>query len=103
MIMEWLSHDTEEKKDYFSLQSIFLLSIATSIDALAAGISFSLMNVDIFFAVAIIGLITMVLCYIWVVLAKKFSENIGSRAEIFGGIILICIGLKILIEHVFFS
>lgn len=64
MIREAFSADDEEKKDYFSLHSLMTLGVATSIDALAVGISFSLIPVDITLAVVLIGLITFLLCFI---------------------------------------
>ncbi len=101
MIREAFSADDEEKKDYFSLHSLMTLGVATSIDALAVGISFSLIPVDITLAVVLIGLITFLLCFIWVYIGKKFGHTLWNKAEIIGGLILIGIGTKILTEHIF--
>lgn len=64
MIKEALSPDEEEKRDYFSLRSLMTLGVATSIDALAIGISFALLPVDISLAVVLIGLVTFILCFL---------------------------------------
>lgn len=97
------SDDEEEKRDIFSLGSLITLGIATSIDALAVGVSLVATEKSIFFPAFIIGIITFVLSFIGVAFGKKFGKHIGSRAEILGGCILIGIGTKILIEHLFFG
>lgn len=94
--------EVEEKRDIFSLGSLITLGIATSIDALAVGVSLVATEKSIFFPAFIIGIITFVLSFLGVVFGKKFGKHIGSRAEIIGGIILIGIGTKILVEHLFF-
>jgi len=75
------------------------LSLATSIDALAAGLSFALLQMPILLAVFIIGVITFGLSFAGVRLGKKLSGILGNKVEIAGGIVLIGIGVKILIEH----
>ena len=74
------------------------LSIACSIDALAVGVSFAFIDIDIILAVVIIGIITLMMSMIGVKMGRTFGEKIGSRAELLGGIILIAIGLQILLE-----
>jgi manganese efflux pump family protein len=93
---EYMQND---KKDPLSNRTLFILAIATSIDALAAGISFAFLNVSITKTVIIIGGITFVLCFIGVLVGKICGELLKSHAKIFGGIILVAIGVKIFIEH----
>ena len=76
-------------------------SFATSIDALAVGISFAFLKVDIIPAVCLIGITTFIISCIAVFLGNKIGGKLGKYAEITGGVILILIGLKILIEHLF--
>jgi len=78
---------------------LLVLAVATSIDALAVGISFAFLNVSILFAAFIIGIITFVICVAGVFIGRKCGCLFQKQAEIIGGIILICIGLKILLEH----
>lgn len=102
MIYEALSDDEESVRDYFSLRSLMILGFATSIDALAVGISLALMPVDILHAVYMIGWVTFVLCFFGVYIGKRFGHIFEKKAEILGWLILIAIGTKILIEHLFF-
>lgn len=85
----------------FTLRILLLQAIATSIDALAIGISFAVMQVNIVMASAFIGVITFVCCLVGSRLGRRFGLLLGHRAEIFGGVILVAIGLKIFIEHAF--
>ncbi len=94
--------DTEDKRDVFSFWTLITLAVATSIDALAVGVSLVATEKSIIFPACIIGLITFILSFVGVEFGKKFGSHIGSRAEIVGGLILIGIGTKILIEHLFF-
>lgn len=94
--------DCDEDTD-MSLKHIFVLAIATSIDALAVGISFAFLQVDIFQAVLVIGIITFLFCIAAVFIGNKLGGFCQRYAGIIGGIILIFIGSKILIEHLFFS
>jgi putative Mn2+ efflux pump MntP len=79
------------------------LSVATSIDALAVGLSFALLKIPILLAVSIIGVVTFFMSYLGVHLGKKINYLLGNKAEIAGGIVLILIGIKILVEHLFFQ
>ena len=90
---------TLENDEDLSNKNLTILAIATSIDALAVGVSFAFLNVNIVSAVIIIGITTLVLCVIAVILGKQLGKVFQNYAEIIGGIILIGIGLKILIEH----
>ena len=78
---------------------MIILSIATSIDALAIGITFAFLNVNILISSLIIGLITFIISGIGVVIGNKFGNKYEKRAELFGGIVLILMGIKILLEH----
>lgn len=100
MIKEGLSKDDEEVNDSFSFKSMLVLAVATSIDALAVGITFALLpDVNIIAAVLFIGVITFVLSAIGLRIGNIFGLKYKSKAEIAGGIILILIGTKILLEH----
>ncbi len=89
----------EEKKNCLHVPTLLLMSLATSIDALAVGLSFAFLNVSILFPVAIIGSITFCLCVGGVYVGKKIGHLFKDKLELVGGIVLIGIGLKILIEH----
>jgi putative Mn2+ efflux pump MntP len=78
---------------------LFTLAIATSIDALAVGLSFSILNLNIIEPILIIGVITFVLSYIGVFIGDKFGSLFENKIEIIGGLVLIGIGIKILLEH----
>ena len=74
-------------------------AIATSIDALAVGITFSFLKVNIISTVLLIGIITFIICFIGVIIGSKFGNKYEKKSQIVGGIILILIGIKILLEH----
>ena len=76
-----------------------MLAIATSIDALAVGISFAALNVDIVTSVAAIGVTTFVLSLVGVWVGHVFGARYERPAQIVGGIVLVCIGIKVLLEH----
>ncbi|MEG0740958.1 MAG: manganese efflux pump MntP family protein [Clostridia bacterium] len=88
--------DTEPKLD---MKELFTLAIATSIDALAVGITFAFLRIDIVPAVLLIGGITFALSFVGVLLGHKFGMRFEKKAEIAGGVVLLVIGLKILLEH----
>lgn len=92
--------DEEESKDY-SAKRFVLLAIATSIDALAIGVSFAFLNVNILSAVSIIGITTFIFSIIAVYLGQILGSIFKSKAEILGGVILIFMGSKILVDHLF--
>ena len=89
----------EEASCGFDLKELLMLSVATSIDALAVGITFAFLQVVIQTAITIIGCTTFVLSLVGVVIGNRFGSRYQQRAEITGGVILILIGLKILLEH----
>ena len=88
-----------EKTDILKIGELVVLAVATSIDALAVGITFAFLNTNIFFAILIIGVTTFALSLGGVFLGNRFGAKYKNKAEIAGGIILILIGLKILLEH----
>jgi len=103
MIYESLKiKSVEENPDPSNIFVLLVLSVATSIDALAVGITLSLIAGSIVAAVIIIGLITFILSYLGVYIGKRFGHFFESKMEALGGIILIGIGTKVLIEHLFF-
>lgn len=89
----------EEVNASFGLKAMLPMAVATSIDALAVGISFAFMRVQIGWAVLFIGVITFTLSAIGVKLGNHFGAKYKSKAELFGGIVLILLGTKILLEH----
>jgi len=101
MLIEALRGEAEtcpvETRAWFP--SLLLLAVATSIDALAVGISFAFLHVDILPAVALIGVTTFVLSVIGVAIGARFGTRFQKQAGIAGGVILVCIGIKILFEH----
>ena len=100
MIKESFSKDDDSVDSSFSPKNMVVLAIATSIDALAVGITLALLQgVNIAFSVATIGIITFVLSAVGLKVGNIFGAKYKSRAELVGGIILVLIGLKILLEH----
>lgn len=102
MIREALGKEEESEcatDDRLDIRELFLMAIATSIDALAIGITFAFLQVSIGPAVAFIGCTTFILAFVGVCIGKVFGARYKSKAEFFGGVILILIGLKILLEH----
>jgi len=91
-----------ERKDSFSIKEIFFLAIATSIDALAVGITFALLpEKSIMFPVILIGLVTFCLSFIGVIIGNKCGNRYEQKAEFAGGFILLCIAFKVLFEHLY--
>lgn len=99
MIREALSNEEEGINGKTDFKTMLILAIATSIDAFTIGITFAFFKVNLLLAVSMIGIITFTLSFIGVLIGKKFGNRFGNKAEIFGGIILILMGLKILLEH----
>lgn len=100
MIREALSKDkVNNYNDNVDLKTMSVLAIATSIDALAVGITFAFFNVNLILAVSIIGIITFVVSLVGTKLGNRFGSKYESKAGIAGGIVLIIIGIKILFEH----
>ena len=104
MILEAIKGEEEEEADEggdkLDIKQLFILAIATSIDALAVGITFALLDgVSIWFSIAIIGAITFIISFVGVIIGNRFGNKYEKKAELAGGIILVLIGLKILLEH----
>lgn len=99
MIKEAFQDDEKKVSGSLGFKSMLLLSIATSIDALAAGLSFAFLNVNIWISVLFIGITTFVISAVFVKIGAIFGNKFEKKAEIAGGVILILIGLKILLEH----
>ncbi|MGM9520990.1 MAG: manganese efflux pump MntP family protein [Oscillospiraceae bacterium] len=99
MIYEALQNEEESSDKGFDIKELFVLAVATSIDALAVGISFALLGMSIWMPITIIGTTTFVLSAFGVFVGHKFGARYKQKAELAGGVILILIGLKILLEH----
>ena len=99
MIREALKGEQEELDDSFTFRTMLPLAIATSIDALAMGVTFAFLQVQIVPAVLFIGVITFVLSAIGLKVGNVFGAKYKSRAELFGGVVLVLMGIKILLEH----
>lgn len=102
MIHEALSKDEEKASDSLAFKDMLVLAVATSIDALAVGVTFAFLQVDIIPAVCFIGITTLILSMLGVKIGNVFGIRYKSKAELAGGIILIVMGTKILLEHLGF-
>ncbi|MDR0920325.1 MAG: manganese efflux pump MntP family protein [Oscillospiraceae bacterium] len=101
MLYEALKSNEESKITKLTPQLILVQGLATSIDALAVGVSFATLSVNIVTSALFITITTFICSFIGVIIGKKSGNILGNKAEIFGGIILIAIGTKILIQHIF--
>lgn len=99
MIREAVSDKKEEADDKVDFKTMIILAIATSIDALAIGVTFAFLQVNLLLAVTLIGLITFAISVIGVKVGNVFGDRYESKAEMTGGVILILLGIKILLEH----
>lgn len=100
MIYDSFKSEEEELSEIFSISELFVLAIATSIDALAVGVAFGMLaDVNIFYSIMVIGLTTFILSVLGVFIGNKFGLAYKNKAEFVGGVILILLGLKILLEH----
>ena len=102
MIHEALDNDEEEADASLDVKTMFLLAVATSIDALAIGITFAFLKVNIIPAACFIGIVTFIISFAGVKIGNVFGVRYKNKAEIVGGVILILLGLKILLEHLGF-
>lgn len=98
MAYESFKSDNDDCCACFDIKELTILAIATSIDALAVGIAFALKDINIFLAILVIGIVTFILSALGVFIGHKFGAVYKSKAELAGGIILILIGTKILLE-----
>ncbi len=94
--------DVSDKKDLFKTWTLFIAAIATSIDALAAGFSFSLLGSGIMLLVISATLITLITSIIGVIVGSRFGHIFEKKIELIAGSVLILLGIKIVIEHTFF-
>lgn len=95
-------NDEDDITDPLGNKTLFLLAVATSIDALAVGVSFAAMDIRILFPAIVVGAVAFSFSFAGVFIGDRSGSFLGDRSEIAGGIILILIGAKILIEHLFF-
>jgi putative Mn2+ efflux pump MntP len=100
MIKESLSKEEVEANPDFSFKTMFSMAVATSIDALAVGVSFAFLKVDIWSAIIVIGVTTAAFSAAGVLVGNVFGARYKSKAELAGGVILIAMGLKILLTHI---
>ena len=99
MIVEALKKGEEELNDKTDFKTMIALAIATSIDALAVGVSSAMIDTNIFIEAIIICVITFALSFVGVKIGNVFGDKWGKKAQFAGGCILILIGVKILLEH----
>lgn len=99
MIREALSKEDDKVNDSFGFVAMIPLAVATSIDALATGVSFAVVGANIYVAIALIGVTTFLFSAVGVKIGNVFGAKYKSKAEFVGGLILILMGAKILIEH----
>ncbi len=102
MVRESFGKD-EEVNDSLSFKTMLPLAVATSIDALAVGVTFAFLEVQILPAIALIGVTTFTFSAAGVKIGNVFGVRFKSKAELAGGVILILLGIKILVEHLFFA
>lgn len=99
MIKESFGGEDEKNDDRVDFKTMVVLAIATSIDALAVGITFAFLRVNVVMAVVLIGVITFSISLVGVKVGNRFGDKFQNKAEFAGGVILIILGLKILLEH----
>ena len=99
MIREALSKDKEEADPSLDIRTMFGLAVATSIDALAVGVTFAFLNAHIWWAITFIGVTTFMLSAVGVKIGNLFGKRYKAKAEFFGGIVLILLGGQILLKH----
>jgi putative Mn2+ efflux pump MntP len=99
MIREAIWGEEESQDSNFDVRHMFIMAVATSIDALAVGISMAFLGINIWLAATIIGVITFLLSASGIYLGRTVGGKLGDKAGILGGVVLIAIGIKILVEH----
>lgn len=100
MIIEAKNEKDEKISFCINFQKLMVQGIATSIDSLAVGLGFAALSVNIWYSSVIIAIVTFVICFTGVIIGKRFGDYFKKKAVIFGGIILILIGIKILLENI---
>ena len=98
--MQKESFQEKEINNRIDFKTLIFLSIATSLDSFAVGLSFSFIEVNIIKAIIYIGIITFILSFVGIKLGNRIGKKFGNYAEFAGGIILVLIGFKILLEHI---
>ena len=99
MLKEAFSKDSENCNDSIDFKTMIILAIATSIDALAVGITFAFLKVNVILAATMIGVLTFLISVLGIKIGNKFGDKYERKAETVGGLILIFMGIKILLEH----
>lgn len=99
MIRESLGKDEEDCNPSLAFGEMLMLAVATSIDALAVGVTFAFLRVNLLPAVTLIGVCTFLISAVGVKIGNAFGSRYKSKAELLGGVVLVLIGLKILLEH----
>jgi len=99
MLKSAKNNEEEQMDSSFAFRAMIPLAVATSIDALAVGVTFAFLNVDIVPAVILIGITTFIMSMIGIKIGSIFGAKYKSKAEFLGGIVLIIMGIKILLEH----
>ena len=92
----------KKEKNPYAVKTMFIMAIATSIDALAVGVTFALLDVNVWVAITFIGVITFIMSAIGIKIGNIFGDKYKSKAELLGGVILILLGVKILVEALWF-
>lgn len=100
MMKESMDKEVEELDNCMDIKTMFLLAVATSIDALAVGVTFAFLEVAIVPAISFIGVVTFVCSAVGVKIGSLFGTKYKSKAELFGGVVLVLIGVKILLEGI---
>ena len=93
------SRETEKVDDKMDVKTMLILAVATSIDALSIGVTLAFINVNIWIVVTSIGVVTFFFSLVGVLIGRKVGSMLGNKAKIIGGVILIYLGTKILLEH----
>lgn len=99
MLKDAFTNNTDNLNENVDFKTMIILAIATSIDALAVGITFAFLQVNIAISSVIIGIVTFIISIIGVKIGNKFGDKYERKAEVVGGFILIFMGIKILLEH----
>lgn len=103
MVGEAFASDSKTSNENVDFKTMFILALATSIDALTIGVTFAFLDVNILLAATIIGVVTFLLSLMGVKIGNRFGSKYEAKAEILGGIILVFMGIKILVEHMFLA
>lgn len=99
MLKESFSNEEDDGNDDVGVKTMFFLAVATSIDALAVGITFAFLKVNLLLAISLIGVISFILPVLGTKIGNRFGDKYKSKAEFVGGMILVLLGIKILLEH----